>query len=115
MDLKIVSGFFIGFPKKFKGYIIYCPNHKLRIVEIRNVKFIKDDMISGSTFVEDKTIHEVRITISLSRNNTDKVNSSHVEPLNTEGPPLVVETINDEEPQSSQLPDEIIVNEEIVE
>ncbi|KAJ9558377.1 hypothetical protein OSB04_012991 [Centaurea solstitialis] len=85
LDMKTISGYFIGFPEKSKGYIVYCPNHKLRIIETGNVKFIMDGMISGSTFVEDKSVHETRVTIPLPIKNADKTIPSIVEPHNNEG------------------------------
>ena len=27
LDARTISGFFIGYPDKSKGYIFYCPNH----------------------------------------------------------------------------------------
>ncbi|KAJ9560006.1 hypothetical protein OSB04_005166 [Centaurea solstitialis] len=119
LDMKTISGYFIGFPKKSKGYIVYCPNHKLRIIETGNVKFIMDGVISGSTFVEDKSVHETRVTIPLPIKNADKATPSIVEPHNDEGSlvdSIIVESTNNEEPQHQpQSHDEIIANEEIVE
>ncbi|KAJ9565087.1 hypothetical protein OSB04_001053 [Centaurea solstitialis] len=119
LDMKTISGYFIGFPEKSKGYIVYCPNHKLRIIETGNVKFIMDGMISGSTFVEDKSVHETRVTIPLPIKNTDKTIPSIVEPHNDEGSLVdstIVESTNNEEPQHQpQSHNEIIANEEIVE
>ncbi|KAJ9553963.1 hypothetical protein OSB04_018008 [Centaurea solstitialis] len=119
LDMKTISGYFIGFPEKSKGYIVYCPNHKLRIIETGNVKFIMDGMISGSTFVEDKSVHETRVTIPLPIKNADKTIPSIVEPHNNEGSLVdstIVESTNNEEPQHQpQSHNEIIANEEIVE
>ena len=46
--LEKISGYFIGYPKKFKGYMFYYPTHSMRIVEIDNAKFIENGEISGS-------------------------------------------------------------------
>jgi len=48
LDATIISGFFIGYPDKSKGYIFYCPNHSKRIVESGNARFIESGQISGS-------------------------------------------------------------------
>ena len=46
LDPMTVSGYFIGYAEKSKGYIFYCPSHTTMIVESRNVKFLEDDIIS---------------------------------------------------------------------
>ena len=48
LDPRIISGHFIGFAEKSKGYVFYCPSHTTRIVESRNEKFLENDLISGS-------------------------------------------------------------------
>ena len=35
-DLRTISGYFIGYAKKSKGYKFYCPNHSIRIVVFGN-------------------------------------------------------------------------------
>lgn len=47
-DARTVSGYFIGYPEKLKGYRFYCPNHSTRIIESENDRFIKNGLISGS-------------------------------------------------------------------
>ena len=47
LDPRTISGYFIGYVEKFKGYIFYCPSHNTRIVESRNAKFMKYDLVSG--------------------------------------------------------------------
>ncbi|RDX68992.1 Copia protein, partial [Mucuna pruriens] len=36
LDVRTISGYFIGYLKKSKGYIFYCPNHSMRIVKYIN-------------------------------------------------------------------------------
>ena len=36
LDSRTISGFFIGYPEKSKGYRFYCPNHSTRLVETGN-------------------------------------------------------------------------------
>ncbi|RDX67203.1 hypothetical protein CR513_53944, partial [Mucuna pruriens] len=42
------SCFFIGYPKKSKGYKFYCPIHSMRIVESGTGQFIENDQFSGN-------------------------------------------------------------------
>ncbi|RVW23075.1 hypothetical protein VitviT2T_005480 [Vitis vinifera] len=48
LDPRTISGYFIGYAEKSKGYKFYCPSHNTRIVESRNAKFLKYDLVSGS-------------------------------------------------------------------
>ena len=48
LDPRTISGYFIGYLEKSKGYRFYCPDHSLRIVETRNAKFLENDQVSGS-------------------------------------------------------------------
>ncbi|RVW26923.1 Retrovirus-related Pol polyprotein from transposon TNT 1-94 [Vitis vinifera] len=48
LDPRTISGYFIGYAEKSKGYRFYCPSHNTRIVELRNAKFIEYDLVSGS-------------------------------------------------------------------
>ena len=48
LDLRTISGYFIGYAKKSKGYRFYCPSHNTRIMESRNAKFLEYDLVSGS-------------------------------------------------------------------
>ena len=48
LNPRTISGYFIGYVKKSKGYRFYCPSHSTRIVESRNAKFMKYDLVSGS-------------------------------------------------------------------
>ncbi|RVW90199.1 Retrovirus-related Pol polyprotein from transposon TNT 1-94 [Vitis vinifera] len=48
LDPRTISGYFIGYAEKSKGYRFYCPSHSIRIVESRNAKFLEYDLVSGS-------------------------------------------------------------------
>ena len=48
LDSRTISGFFIGYPEKSKGYRFYCPNHSTRIVETGNARLIENGEVSGS-------------------------------------------------------------------
>ncbi|RVX18946.1 Retrovirus-related Pol polyprotein from transposon TNT 1-94 [Vitis vinifera] len=47
LDSRTISGYFIGYPDKSKGYRFYCPNHSVRIVETGNARFLENGEISG--------------------------------------------------------------------
>lgn len=53
LDPRTISGYFIGYAEKSKGYRFYCPSHNTRIVETRNAKFLENDLISGSDQFQD--------------------------------------------------------------
>ena len=61
----MISGYFICYPEKSKGYRFYCPNHIPRIVETCNEKFIENGEVSGSDEQQNVDIKKTRIDISL--------------------------------------------------
>ena len=48
LNPRTISGYFIGYVEKSKGYRFYYPSHNTRIVESRNAKFLEYDLVSGS-------------------------------------------------------------------
>ncbi|KAL0415524.1 UNVERIFIED_CONTAM: Retrovirus-related Pol polyprotein from transposon TNT 1-94 [Sesamum latifolium] len=48
LDPRTISGYFVGYAERSKGYRFYCPSNSTRIVESMNAKFLEDDLISGS-------------------------------------------------------------------
>ena len=48
VNFRTISGNFIGYFEKFKGYKFYCPTHSMRILEIDHVRFVENGEISGS-------------------------------------------------------------------
>jgi hypothetical protein len=65
LDLKTVSGYFIGYPEKSKGYRFYCPTHSTKIVETGNARFLENGEISGSDKPQNVAIQEVRVKVPL--------------------------------------------------
>ncbi|RVW32004.1 Retrovirus-related Pol polyprotein from transposon TNT 1-94 [Vitis vinifera] len=63
LDSRTVSGYFIGYPNKSKGYRFYCPNHSVRIVETGNARFLENGEISGSNEPRKVDIEEIRVDI----------------------------------------------------
>lgn len=43
LDSRIVSGYFVSYPEKSKGFRFYSPNHNSRIIETENTRFIEND------------------------------------------------------------------------
>ena len=70
LDFRTISGYFIGYPEKSKGYRFYCPNHSTRIVESGNARFIENCDISGSDQMHNVSIQEVRVQISVPKTYT---------------------------------------------
>ncbi|KAL8166106.1 hypothetical protein V2J09_007605 [Rumex salicifolius] len=66
LDPRTVSGAFIGYPDKSKGYIFYCPNHNTRIVETDNARFIENGQTSGSNVPRKVDIQEIHVKVPLS-------------------------------------------------
>jgi len=88
LDARTISGYFIGYPTKSKGYMFYCPTHSTRIVESRNARFIENVEISGSDTSQNVEIKEVRVQVPLTNTSTSSIVV-----------PNVVESVNDEEEQ----------------
>ena len=66
LDPRTISGFFIGYPEKSKGYRFYCPNHSMRILESGNARFIENGNISGSSESRNIEIKETLVETSTS-------------------------------------------------
>ncbi|KAL0541282.1 hypothetical protein IC582_021324 [Cucumis melo] len=104
LDSRTTSGFFIGYLEKSKGYRFYCPNHSTRIVETGNVRFIENDIISGSLEPRKVEIQEVRVEIPSSITSCQVV------------VPVVVDSVNNPQEQqiNGQTPHNDIVTNELV-
>ena len=63
LDSRTISGYFIGYPDKSKGYRFYCPNHSVRIVETGNARFLENGEISGSNEPRKVDVEEIRVDI----------------------------------------------------
>jgi len=65
-DLKIVSGFFIGYCVGSRGSRFYCPSHSMRVIESDHAIFFEDDLDSGSNTPRPVTFREYRVVIPMS-------------------------------------------------
>ena len=54
LDPRTISGYFVGYAEKFKGYRFCYPHHSLRFVESRNSKFLENDLASGSDLFSER-------------------------------------------------------------
>ena len=63
LDSRTISGYFIGYPDKSKGYKFYCPNHSTRIVETGNARFLENGEISGSEKTRVVNFEEIRVDV----------------------------------------------------
>ena len=63
LDSRTISGYFIGYPDKSKGYKFYCLNHNVRIVETDNSRFLENGEISGSNEPRKVDVEEIRVDI----------------------------------------------------
>jgi hypothetical protein len=64
LDHKTVSYHFIGYPDKSKGFCFYCPNRYTKIVEMRHVVFLVDEVIMWSTIPREIRLEEKRVCVS---------------------------------------------------
>nr|KYP46271.1 Retrovirus-related Pol polyprotein from transposon TNT 1-94 [Cajanus cajan] len=88
--------------RQLKGYMFYCPNHSMRIVETGNARFIENGEASGSTIPQKVEVKEVRMQVPLTYAFSNKVTV-----------PLTIVSNNNEEEQHNNEP--MIHNEPIVE
>ncbi|KAL5823734.1 hypothetical protein ACOSQ4_021634 [Xanthoceras sorbifolium] len=72
LDPRTISGYFIGYAERSKGYRFYCPSHNTRIVESRNAKFLEYDLISGSDQIRN-IISEIDHSVSQPSTSGDRL------------------------------------------
>ena len=63
LDSKTISCHFIGYPKKSKGYIFYCPGRHTKFVETRQAVFLEDSGISGSFSRREVSLEELWVKL----------------------------------------------------
>ena len=107
LDVRKISGYFIGYPEKLKGFRFYCPNHITRIIESGNARFIENDEASGRETPRKVDIKEMRVQIPL----TCIPNQAILPPIVTQ----VIEPINNPDEQyEGQINDPITHNEIVI-
>ena len=82
LDPRTISGYFVGYAKKSKGYRFYCSHHSLKFVESRNAKFLENDLVGGSDLFSERqqpsTSNERLIVIQ----NIPQVHMGVAQPIN---------------------------------
>ena len=107
LDARTISGYFIGYPEKSKGYRFYCPTHNTRIVETGNARFIENGETSGSEASQNVEIKEIRVQVPLSCASSSRLVVPHVvEPHNNQEEQQVIDPMVNNEPIIEQ-PQEI--------
>jgi hypothetical protein len=104
LDFRTISGSFIGYPEKSKGYKFYCPNHSTRIVETGHARFIENGEVSGSDKLQNVVIQEVRVQVPVPMASKEIV------------VPIIDEQLDNIEQQINEPPlhNEVVTNEPIV-
>ena len=123
LDPRTISGFFIGYPEKSKGYRFYCPNHSMRILESGNARFIENGNISGSsesrnieikeTLVETSTSNvpsQVIVPVTVAQTHGNYGEQQHTE-VHTPHHDVVV---NEEEDDNVQVDEQVQPQQEVV-
>jgi hypothetical protein len=105
LDLRTISGYFIGYLEKSKKFRFYCPNHSTRIVETGNARFIENGEISGSDNLRNVDIQEVRVQVQM------PITSNKIVV------PIVVEQPNNIEQKMNEpsLHNNMVTNEQMIE
>src|SRR5262249_20962313 len=67
-DSRTISGFFISYLEKPKGYRFYYPSHSLKFVETGKAKFLEDGSVSGSIQHQDIVFEELQDLVLIPEN-----------------------------------------------
>lgn len=108
LDSRTVSGNFIGYPEKSKGYIFYCPNHSLRIVETGNARFLDNGEVSGSEKRREVELKEIAVSVPLPKSVSLPMVFPNAVPVVAGQPENIEQHMNDEIPNddtNSQMSD----------
>jgi hypothetical protein len=60
LDPKMLSCYFIGYPKKSKDFRFYCPDRHTKFVETRHAVFLEDEMMRESVVARKIDLEEKR-------------------------------------------------------
>ena len=110
LDSRTVSGYFIGYPEKSKGYRFYCLNYSCRIIETGNAKFIENGEVSGSANKQIVDINKIRVNVSLPINISTSTFVPNVVPELQEQN-NGEQHLNEEAPQEEPNPPQTDINE----
>ena len=65
LDLKTISGFFIGYCMGSRGSRFYCPSHSMRVIESDRAIFFEDDLVSRSEIPRPVTLKEDHVVVPM--------------------------------------------------
>ena len=103
LDPGTISGYFVGYAEKSKGYRFYCPHHSLRFVESRSAKSLENDLAGGSDLFSKReqpsTSNERLILIQ----NIPQVHMGDGQPIN-EDPQTTAGNVIDQVPDMVEKP-----------
>ena len=122
LDSRTISGYFIGYPERSKGYRFYCPNHSTRFVEPRNARFIENGSVSGSVGARDVEIRESLMDQNPSNDPSQievpiivaQPQGMNMEQQQMDAPSPIMDAIVQEEEENAQVNEQVRPQEEIV-
>jgi hypothetical protein len=130
LEPKTMSCYFIGYPKKSKGFRFYCRDRHTKYVEMRHTIFLEDEMMRGNTvpreisfeekqvYVPTSMIHELIPSVHVQEyiSPTFEVESSSAAPNVNETPVIqeleVPNAVIDEEEEQPQNLENNVLNQE---
>jgi hypothetical protein len=65
LDLKTVSCYFIGYPKKSKCFYFYCPDRYTKFIETRHAIFLEDKTMRGSMVARKFDLEEKQVCVAV--------------------------------------------------
>jgi len=65
LESRMISGYFIGYLDKSKGYRFYCSSHSMRIVETGTAIFLENGEFSRSGELRKVNLEVIRVNIPL--------------------------------------------------
>ena len=63
LDPRSVSGYFVGYANKSKGYRFYCPSYSMRIAESKRAIFLEGDSVNEVVQPSRFSFEEERVAI----------------------------------------------------
>ena len=65
LDLKTISGFFIGYCMGSRGSKFYCPSHSMQVIESDRAIFFEDDLVSRSEIPRPVSLKEDHVVVPM--------------------------------------------------
>ena len=90
LEPRSVSGYFVGYANKSKGYRFYCPSYSMRIVESKRAVFLEGDSVNEVVQPSRFAFEEERVVIPVPPFLESTVSLPLAEHVD-EGIPIVIE------------------------